>query len=154
MSGLEADAHWLWLGLAAALALLELLFPGLFLVWVALAAGATSLATAALGLPLAFQVVLFAIFSLASVHAGRRWYAAHQHVSADPLLNDRAARLIGTEVTIVRAIEHGEGRAKVGDSVWTCRGPDCPEGTRVRITGARGICLDVEPVTGSLPNPS
>jgi membrane protein implicated in regulation of membrane protease activity len=35
---------------------------------------------------------------------------------------------------------------KVGDSVWSCRGPDCDEGTTVRITGADGTCLRVEPI--------
>ena len=35
---------------------------------------------------------------------------------------------------------------KVGDTVWSCRGPDAPEGARVRITGADGSCLKVEPV--------
>jgi membrane protein implicated in regulation of membrane protease activity len=35
---------------------------------------------------------------------------------------------------------------KVGDSVWSCRGPDAAEGARVRIVGADGSCLKVEPV--------
>jgi hypothetical protein len=49
-------------------------------------------------------------------------------------------------VLVVAAIDNGEGRVKVGDSVWSCRGPDAPEGARVRITGADGSCLRVEPV--------
>ncbi len=87
------------------------------------------------------------LLAIASVYAGRRWYAAHPQETSDPLLNDRTARLIGRTVTIAAAIENGEGRVKVGDSVWNCRGPDCAAGTRVRIIGAQGTCLDVEPVT-------
>jgi membrane protein implicated in regulation of membrane protease activity len=139
------DAHWMWLGIGAALAILELIFPGVFLIWIALAAAGTSVLTLLFGLPLAFQVMLFALLSMACVYAGRRWYAAHHVPSADPLLNDRAARLVGARVTVVSAIRGGAGRVKVGDSVWSCRGPDCDEGTAVRVTGADGICLRVEP---------
>jgi membrane protein implicated in regulation of membrane protease activity len=143
VSGVEA--HWVWLGAAAALAILELIAPGVFLVWIALAAAGTSVLTLLFGLPLPFQVMLFALQSMASVYAGRRWYAAHDVPSADPKLNDRAARLVGSRVTVVAAISGGEGRVKVGDGVWTCRGPDCPEGTAVRVTGCQGNCLTVEP---------
>jgi len=150
VTGLEGNAHWLWLGAAAALAILELVFPGAFLVWIALAAAGTSVATLLFGLPVAFQVILFAILAIASVYAGRRWYAAHDVPSADPHLNNRVARLVGRQVVVVGAIQGGQGRVKVGDGVWTCRGPDCAEGTTVRITGADGTCLDVEPDTPAL----
>ena len=73
--------------------------------------------------------------------------------SDDPLLNDRAARLIGETVEVVTAIENGEGRVKVGDSVWTARGPDAPAGARVEVVGAQGNCLNVRPVE-SLEGPS
>ena len=45
------------------------------------------------------------------------------HVSKHPaLLNDRTAQLIGQVVTVVVAIENGEGRVRVGDSEWSARG--------------------------------
>ena len=55
---------------------------------------------------------------------GRRHYERNPVPSSDPLLNDRTARLIGQKVTVVEAIENGEGRVRVGDSVWAARGPD------------------------------
>jgi len=67
--------------------------PGVFLIWIALAAAGTSVLALLTGIALPFQVMLFAILSMASVYAGRRWYAAHDVASDDPLLNDRAARL-------------------------------------------------------------
>jgi inner membrane protein len=139
------DAHWWWLLVAALLALVELVAPGIFSIWIAAAAAATGLAVMATGLPLAFQLALFALLSLAAVYAGRRWYEAHPVASADPKLNDRTARLIGQTVTVVGAISGGEGRVRVGDGVWAARGPDADEGTRVRVTGADGTCLRVEP---------
>ncbi|HEY0314548.1 MAG TPA: NfeD family protein [Allosphingosinicella sp.] len=147
------DAHWVWLGIAAALAIFELIVPGVFLIWIALAAAGTSVLALLTGIALPFQVMLFAILSMASVYAGRRWYAAHAVDSDDPFLNDRAARLVGTRVTVVAAIRDGEGRVRVGDSVWTCRGPDCEEGAAVRITGCQGNSLRVEPEAVPLLQP-
>ena len=48
-------------------------------------------------------------------------------------------------MTVVTAIEHGEGRVKVGDSVWTARGPDAAAGDQVTVTGADGNVLLVAP---------
>src|SRR6185312_10059728 len=123
------EPYWLWLIVAAALGIAELLFPGIFLIWIAAAAAGTGLLTLFTGVGAAFQFALFALLSILSVYLGRRWYAAHPVETSDPLLNNRAARLIGRTVTVVAAIEHGEGRVKVGDSVWNCRGTDCEVGT-------------------------
>lgn len=143
MSGL--DAHWWWLLAAALLALVELVVPGIFSIWIAAAAAVTGLAVLALDLPFAFQLALFALLAISAVYSGRRWYERNPVESADPKLNDRTARLIGQTVTVVAAIEGGEGRVKVGDSVWPARGPDAAEGARVRVVGAEGACLRVEP---------
>ena len=144
MSGLDLEPQWLWLIVAAVLGIAELVVPGVFLIWLAAAAAATGLVTLVTGVALPFQLALFALFSIASVYAGRRWYSSFPVPTSDPLLNDRAARLIGRSVTVVSAIRGGEGRVKVGDGVWSCRGEDCDEGARVRVTGADGNCLLVE----------
>ncbi len=146
MSGLELEPHWAWMLAAIVLGIAELIVPGVFLIWLAAAAAATGLLTLAFGIDLPFQFALFALISIAAVYFGRRWYLNNPMPSADPLLNDRAARLTGRTVVVTQAIVNGEGRVRVGDSVWSCRGPDCAEGSRVRITGADGSCLKVEPV--------
>jgi membrane protein implicated in regulation of membrane protease activity len=141
MNGLSPE--WLWLIAATLLAIAELIAPGVFLIWIAAAAAATGLVTLVFGLAVPFQFALFALFAIGAVHSGRRIYARNPVESSDPLLNDRSARLLGRVVTVVAAIEHGEGRVRVGDSVWSARGPDVPEGTRVRIVGTDGNCLKV-----------
>jgi membrane protein implicated in regulation of membrane protease activity len=146
VNGLDLEPQWIWLLGAIALGIAELIVPGVFLIWLAAAAAATGLLTLAFGIDLPFQFAVFALLSIAAVYAGRRWYLANPMPSADPLLNDRAARLVGRTVVVTQAIENGEGRVKVGDSVWSCRGADAPEGSRVRITGADGSCLKVEPL--------
>ena len=139
------DDHWGWLVFAALLGVGEVLLPGVFLIWVALAAAVTGLIALALPVSVPAQLLIFALLCLLSVWGGRRWYAANPVNSQDPLLNDRTARLIGEVVLVVEAIEAGRGRVKVGDSVWSCQGPDAPVGSHVRVIGADASVLQVEP---------
>jgi inner membrane protein len=140
------EPHWIWLIAAAVLGIAELLMPGVFLIWLAAAAAVTGFAALLFGIPLAFQFALFALLAMAAVYLGRRWYTNNPVESSDPLLNDRAARLVGETVTVVSAIEDGHGRVKVGDSIWSVRGPDAGVGAKVRVVGAEGTCLKVEPL--------
>lgn len=136
-----------WLILAAVLALTELLVPGIFLVFVAAGAALTGVVTFLVpGAGLPFQVILFLLACAGAVAWGRQWYLRHPVPSSDPLLNDRVARLVGEVVTVVVPIEAGSGRVRVGDGEWLATGPDAPAGARVRITGAHGTALAVEPI--------
>lgn len=135
-----------WLILAALLAIAELLAPGIFLVFIAAGAAVTGVvALLAPGIGLTLEVFLFAAASAAAVAIGRRWYRNSDVPSADPLLNDRVARLIGQTVTVVEPIAAGRGRVKVGDGEWPASGPDMPAGANARIVGAVGASLQVEP---------
>lgn len=137
------EAQWWWLLIAALLGILEIVAPGVFLIWLGAAAAVVGIVTAIVPLGFPMQLALFGLISIAAVVGGRRYYERNPVDSADPLLNDRTARLIGQTVVVVAAIEQGEGRVKVGDSVWSARGPDAPVGARVRVVGAQGNCLAV-----------
>jgi len=104
-----------WMIFAVVLAMAEIILPGVFLIWIAIAAAITGAVAWLLPVPLPGQVVLFALLCLASAYLGKRFYADRSEPSADPMLNDRAARLIGRTVTVVEAIADGEGRVKVDD---------------------------------------
>jgi len=147
------DAAWLWLIGSALLAIFELAVPGVFLVWLAGAALLTGLVTLATDIGLPAQLGVFGFSAIAMVLTGRQAYARMHHATSDPLLNDRAARLVGQLVTVTDPIVNGEGRVKVGDGVWNARGPDVPAGARVRITGTQGACLLVMPAD-ALPGAS
>ena len=140
------DDHWVWLIAAALLGVGELIMPGVFLIWLATAAAITGVTTLVFGVALGLQLGLFAILSLVAFTVGRRWYRDNPVPSEDPLLNDRMARLIGETVVVVSPIENGRGRVTVRDTVWLASGPDAEIGTRVRVVGAEGSCLKVEPL--------
>jgi inner membrane protein len=148
MDGLlsHLTGHWFWLSLGVLLAAAEIVVPGFFLIWLALAAMVVGLIAWALPVSFAVQMALFAVLSVITVYAARRWLVRNPILSDDPLLNDRGGRLAGEIVTVVEAIADGSGRVKVGDSVWTAKGPDAAIGSKVRITGANGNVLAVEAV--------
>ena len=136
---------WYWLGLAALLGLTELAVPGVYLAFLAIAAALTGmLALAVVDAPLWTQLGCFALGSVAAVAIGRRLYHERPVPTADPLLNDRVERLIGSIVTVEQAIVQGHGRVRVGDGAWPASGPDLPVGTKARIVGHDGGLLVVE----------
>jgi membrane protein implicated in regulation of membrane protease activity len=143
------DAAWLWLIGGVLLLILEVLAPGFFLMFLGVAAIATGIFTILFGLGTVPQLALFALYALLAVLGGRRFYA-HRAPSTDPLLNDRAGRLVGKVVTVVTAVDEHTGRVRVGDGDWSARGGPAAVGERVKITGVDGNCLTVEP-TRALP---
>lgn len=138
------DPNWFWLVAGVLLAIAEILAPGFFMIWLAVAAIATGLLALVLPISMPFQVLLFASLAVAAVYAGRRWFALNPIESTDPDLNNRGARLAGEVVVVVEAIANGRGRVKVGDSVWIAKGPDAAIGASVRVTGSDGPALLVE----------
>ncbi|MEL7738067.1 NfeD family protein [Citromicrobium bathyomarinum] len=140
------DHYWIWIALGLLLAVLELLVPGVYLIWLAVAA----LVTGALAFVLPFgwplEIVSFVSLSLIAVYSARRYLNDKPIVSSDPLLNQRGGRMVGETALVVQPIESGSGRVRLGDSEWIARGPDTPAGQRVRISGNDGAILLVEPI--------
>ena len=140
------------LAAAVLLGIGELAIPGVFLIFLAIAAAVTGVATLVLAdLPIAAQLLSFAIWSGVTVAIGKRWYRDYPVASSDPKLNDRAARLIGETVPVCEAIVDGAGRVRIGDGTWSAHGPDAPAGAAVRIVAVAGSTLLVEPADGLPP---
>jgi membrane protein implicated in regulation of membrane protease activity len=138
------DPGWLWAIGGILLLIAEVVAPGFFLVFIGAAAVATGLFTVLFDLGVAAQLGLFVLYALVAVLAGRRWYGQPEGPSADPLLNDRAARLVGRSVEVVVNVDEHGGRVRVGDSEWSARGGPAAPGERVRVASVEGNCLIVE----------
>ena len=141
---MDIDPGWLWLIGGVLLLILEVIAPGFFLVFIGAAAMATGLFTVLFDLGTSLQLALFALYAVIAVMVGRRFYANRTADSTDPLLNDRAGRLVGRVVTVVEAVDDHNGRVRVGDGEWSARGGPAAAGEHVRITGIDGNCLKVE----------
>lgn len=138
---------WSWLILGAALLVIEVLFPGTFMLWFGLAALVTGVLSFILPFSFQSQIVAFTILSLVSVLIGRRILRNQAEDTDRPMLNKRAHQLIGGKYQVITAITGGQGKIKVGDSLWVAKGADAPVGSMVRVTATDGNHLLVEPVS-------
>ncbi|MCV9966471.1 NfeD family protein [Pararhizobium sp. BT-229] len=139
---------WSWWVLGLALLAAEVVAPGVFLVWIGIAAiltGVVSLLLWEVGFWVwQAQLVFFAILSVVAVFVGRRLLARSTDTSDEPLLNQRGARLIGRTAVLEHPIAEGRGRIRLDDTTWTVNGPDLPAGSRVKVVGSSGGRLTVE----------
>nr|WP_272214245.1 NfeD family protein [Marinicella sp. W31]MDC2878637.1 NfeD family protein [Marinicella sp. W31] len=71
---------------------------------------------------------------------------SRETTSDEPLLNQRAASLVGRTAIVVDPITDGRGRIKLDDTLWVVEGPDLPEGAHVRIITGDGRTLTVAPL--------
>lgn len=142
---------WSWMVLGVVLLALEILVPGVFLLWIGIAA----ILTGTLSLQLwgaAFwgwqvQVLAFLVLSIAAALIGRRFFSRSGPEDTDqPLLNQRDRQLVGRTAMLEEDMREGRGRIRIGDTTWRVTGPDLPAGTRVRVIEASGGNLKVEPV--------
>jgi len=143
---------WNWMVLGFLLLAAEIVAPGVFLVWIGIAAlivGTISLAAwGAVFWPWQVQVLVFLVLSLLSAYLGRKLVASRKNDSDQPLLNRRGVQLIGRTATLTEPIREGRGRIQLGDTLWRVSGPDLPAGARVRVVAAADTDLDlvVEPI--------
>lgn len=137
---------WYWWMLAVGFLVLELLVPGFFFLWLAISAFVVG--SVLLILPIAsleMQILMFSLLSVISVLGWRKYAGARKIEKTDhPFLNQRGAQYIGRTFSLVTPIEDGQGKIKVGDSVWLVRGKDCPLGSKVKVVAVKGTVFEVE----------
>ncbi|MBE2291281.1 MAG: NfeD family protein [Xanthomonadaceae bacterium] len=134
-----------WAALALLLIAAETLAPGAFLLWMGLAAAAVFLGVLLVpGIPVLAQAAAFVVLSFVSIQVYRRWFRKAARQSDQPLLNRRAAQMVGRVAALDQAIDRGRGRIKLDDAFWTVDGPDLPAGTAVRVIAVDGMVLKVQ----------
>jgi inner membrane protein len=136
---------WGWFVLAAVLIGLEMLLPGVFLIWLGMAAAATGLINLLHPLDWPFALLLFAVLGVVFAWIGRRVSArVEARDKNQPFLNRRADALVGQTFTLSEPIVNGEGRIRIGDTVWHIKGPEAGAGTRIKVVRVEGGRLVVK----------
>ena len=133
-----------WLIGGVALGIAELLLPGMYLLWLGLAAFGTGIVCRLAELSLGGQVVAFALLALVSVLIGVRKGGARPAVE----VNRPGSGLIGRQATALN-FSGAEGRVRLGDSDWPARltvGSSVQNGTLLVVDGVDGLTLLVRPV--------
>ncbi len=140
--------HYGWWLLALVLIGAELVVPGYFMLWIGIAAAVMGVIVlivpdlGALG-----QAVAFAV--LAVISCVIYWKFVRRELNKDsdqPLLNRRAEQFVGRRYVLDSAIVNGQGKARVGDSVWLVEGPELPAGSQIEVVAVNGTTLRVQSV--------
>jgi hypothetical protein len=133
-----------WACLSLILIAAEVVAPGVFMLWLGIAAGVVfALVLLVPGIPPPWQALAFIILSFAAIMVYRRYFGKLDEQSDQPLLNRRAEQFVGKVFVLESAIVNGNGRIKVGDALWTVTGPELPAGSRIRVTAADSMVLTV-----------
>ena len=130
----------IWVVVAVALAVGEILTPGLFFLGpVAIAAAAAALA-GALGAGAVGSLVVFILGSLASLAFLRP--IARRHVRLPAISRTGTDALVGRKALVTRRIDAHGGRVRIGGDEWTARsyldGVVLEEGASVDIVQIEG----------------
>ena len=133
-----------WACLSLALISAEVMAPGVFLLWLGIAAAVVfGVVLLVPGIPVLWQALGFIVLSFASIAVYRKHFRQDAERNDQPLLNRRAEHFIGKNYVLESAIVNGSGRLKIGDAFWTVTGEDLPVGTRVRVVQSDGMVLSV-----------
>ncbi len=136
--------HWAWWVAAGLLLIVELLAPGIFFIWLAIAAALTGLAAMIFGMTWQTELIVFAVLSVASVFAGRSLYRGRAVSPQDnPHLNRRQQGYVGRSFKLRQPIVDGRGKLTIDDTIWEIEGPDLPSGAHIRVTAVNGMRLVV-----------
>ena len=129
-----------WVVVAVALAVGEILTPGLFFLGpVALAAAAAAITDAA-GSGAIGSVIVFIVAALASLAFLRP--VARRHVRLPALSRTGTDALVGRKALVTRTVDENGGRVRIGGEEWSARsyldGQVLPEGASVDVIQIEG----------------
>ena len=131
----------IWLAAGLVMMLLEMAVPGVFLLWLGLAAVGTGIVAHLLGAVFWVDVLVFTALAAAGIALGLRLRGRKRPST----LNTPGSGLVGRPATALEF--HGRiGRVRVGDSDWNARlangaDPQAP----LRVVGVDGTTLIVGP---------
>lgn len=117
------DSPWMWIIVGALIAGLEILVPGVFLLWIGFGALAVGLIlTLAPDLGLAWQMLIFAAAMLSSLGLG--FAIQRRGKDGAPMLNQDLQAMIGRRYVALADFEAGRGRIRVADTSFAAVSDD------------------------------
>ena len=147
MFGLDHIVFWHWMLFGVALAVLEMLVPGVVFLWLGIAGIVTGFVLwIQPDMTWEIQLTIFAVLSVISTVAGRMLWKRLESETDHPTLNRRGIQYVGRTFTLDEPIVNGFGKIKVDDTTWKISGDDLAAGSRIRVVDVDGVVLKIEPI--------
>jgi len=138
---------WTWFIISGVLLLLELLAPGIFFMFLGVAAAIVGVVDFIIPMSWQMELTIFSILSVALIIIARPIVVKHLKKETDqPNLNNRSNTFVGQIYYLDEAIKSGKGSITINDTRWRVRGTDAPKGTQVTVTKVDGLELIVSTV--------
>jgi membrane protein implicated in regulation of membrane protease activity len=132
----------LWLLVALALTIAEVLAPGTFLIFLGLGAVMAGLSTLLIA-DLRGEILVFVASSGIALLFGRALY--RRILSRRDGASEIGRGPVHEHGIVVDPIVDGRGKVKVRDTMWLAAGPDLPRGTAIVVLRREGTLLHVKP---------
>jgi membrane protein implicated in regulation of membrane protease activity len=146
MSEIEL-VFWYWWVLAVVCLVIEILVPAFFFLWMSVAGLITGIIAWLIpSTSTDVQILIFSVLTVMTITAWRIFGKKYVIETDQPLLNRRGSQYVGRVFNLHEAIENGEGKIKVDDTIWKVHGEDCDIHTKVKVIASRGTVFDVEKV--------
>jgi membrane protein implicated in regulation of membrane protease activity len=137
---------WTWWVIAGILLLIELMLPGVFLIWLGLAAAIMGVIDLFADLSWQVEVAAFAVLSVLLVLFVR---PRAKFTQGEPTnLNQRMYGYVGHSYVLHDAIVNGQGKVRIDDTLWVVTGSDRHKGEWVKVKSVDGMQLVIEPASG------
>lgn len=131
-----------WLVIGLALCILELIVPGVYLIWFGFAALLMCMVVAVYPMAITSQVIMFAIlsaiFAMVGLYAYRKIFQKAKAPAEYQNLNNTAQQYVGRTVTVAEDSEDNQTKVKIGDTYWLAYGEkNFKKGDTVKVIGVK-----------------
>lgn len=145
MEWLDQIEFWYWLIAAVVMIIIEMMVPAAYFLWMGVSAFVVGLILYAIpATPTLIQVIIFGALSVVSLVFYKRYQKSNPAEKNESNLNRRGEQYIGRIFTLEEPIVNGVGKIRVDDTTWKVKGPDMPEGSKVRVMNVDGTVFNVE----------
>ena len=132
--------NWLIVGLV--LSALELVVPGVYLIWFGFAGFAMSIMMCFMTMAVTTQLIWFALFSAVFALIGWFAYRVIMKKTETPKeyrnLNNSAEQHVGSIVTVAQDVEDNQTKVKIGDTFWLAYSKKpLKKGDTAKVTGVK-----------------
>ena len=141
-----SDPAVIWFLIGLGLLLLELVLPGLVILFFGAGAWVTALVCAITDINLNIQILIFLLASLLGLVLLRKYLKNRFFSKKDEEAQDQLEEFIGKKARAVDAFSKGEGRVEFKGTRWSARSSKpVSEGQWVTIISKDGLTLNVKP---------
>lgn len=141
-----SDPAVIWFLIGLGLLLLELVLPGLVILFFGLGAWITALVCAITDINLNWQILIFLVASLLGLVLLRKYLKKRFFSKRDEEIQDQLEEFIGREAKAIDEFKNGTGKVEFKGTRWTAHS-DAPvsKGQWVTIQSKDSLTLNVKP---------